>query len=253
MLSPNQQNNVNDNYFDGHYKEIWRSLIPPELTVKEVDFMLSYFNLKEGSKVLDIMCGYGRHAIALAKKGMQVTAVDNLDEYIKEINQTAKAEHLPITATSADILQYTTIENFDLALCMGNSLNFFNAEDVQRLLSNIHSCLDKEGHLLINTWSLAEIAIKSFSPKSEDERNGVRHLYESKYLFQPTRIEFESTFIQTDGTVERKKGIDYIFSVAEMEKLLNDSGFSLKEIFSVPGKKKFALGEPRAYIIAEKT
>ena len=84
--------NINDTFFDGHYKEIWRSLIPDELTVKEVDFMLPYFNLQPGSQVLDLMCGYGRHAIALAKKGMNVTAVDNLGDYINEINEVAEKE-----------------------------------------------------------------------------------------------------------------------------------------------------------------
>ena len=48
--------NINDTYFDGYYKEIWRSLIPDELTVKEVDFMWLYFNLQPGNKVLDLMC-----------------------------------------------------------------------------------------------------------------------------------------------------------------------------------------------------
>jgi len=246
-------NNVNDSYFDGHYKEIWRSLIPPELTVKEVDFMLSYFNLREGSKILDMMCGYGRHTILLAKKGMKVTAVDNLADYIDEINATAKAERLSIKAISTDVLQYRTEDSFDLALCMGNSLNFFNAEDVHQLLSNIHSQLNQGGHLLINTWSLAEIAIKSFCPKSQDETNGIKHICESRYLFQPTRIEFDSTFLLADGSVEKKQAVDYIFSVAEMENLLKDAGFALKEIYSIPGKKKFTLGEPRAYIVAGKT
>ena len=60
--------NINDSYFDGYYKELWRSIIPGELTIKEVDFMLPYFHLQPGSKVLDLMCGYGRHAIALAQK-----------------------------------------------------------------------------------------------------------------------------------------------------------------------------------------
>ena len=62
--------NINDTFFDGHYKEIWKTLIPDELTVKEVDFMVPHFGLQPGSKVLDLMCGYGRHAIALAKKGI---------------------------------------------------------------------------------------------------------------------------------------------------------------------------------------
>jgi SAM-dependent methyltransferase len=245
--------NINDTYFDGHYKDIWRSIIPSELTIKEVDFILSYFDLKKGSKILDIMCGYGRHAIALARKGMEVTAVDNLADYIKEINKTANSEGLSLKAIKTDILQYTIDEQYDLALCMGNSLNFFNAEDAHRVLSNIHSHLNKKGQLLINTWSLAEIAIKSFNARAWDEVNGVKHIYESQFLFHPTRIEFNSTFLSQDGKIEKKKAVDYIFSVAEMESLLNNAGFSVKEIYSIPGKKKFTLGEPRAYIIAEKT
>src|SRR6185295_2186569 len=110
--------NVNDVYFEGSYKEIWRSLIPTQLTEKEVDFMVSYFDLKKGSKVLDLMCGYGRHAIALGKKGISVTAIDNLGEYISEINQIAKEDALPVKGIKADILQYKINEKYDLALCM---------------------------------------------------------------------------------------------------------------------------------------
>ena len=244
--------NVNDVYFDGHYKDIWKSIIPAELTTKEVDFMLTYFNLKKGSKVLDMMCGYGRHAIALGKKGISVTAVDNLDDYIKEINKTAKDEDIPVKSIKANILQYKTGEKYDLALCMGNSLNFFNAADVTRLLINIHSHLKATGRLLINTWSLAEIAIKSFAAKSSNEVNSIKHICESQYLFHPTRIESESVFLSPDGSMEKKRAVDYIFSVAEMETLLEKAGFKLAEIFSIPGKKKFTLGEPRAYIVAER-
>lgn len=245
--------NVNDTYFDGHYKDIWRSIIPNELTAKEIEFIIPYFKLNESSKVLDIMCGYGRHAIALGKKGINVTAVDNLDDYINEINKTAKGESLPVKAIKEDILQYKINDQYDLALCMGNSLNFFKGEDIHRILVNIHSHLKAKGQLLINTWSLAETVIKNFTTKSWDEVNGVKHLSSAKYLFHPTRIESESTFISADGSIEKKSAVDYIFSVAEMETLLANSGFTLKEIYSIPGKKKFTLGEPRAYIVAEKS
>jgi len=244
--------NINDSYFNGHYKDIWKSIIPAELTTKEVDFILSYFGLKKGDKVLDMMCGYGRHAIALARKGISVTAVDNLDDYIKEIDKIANDEHIPVKSVKADILHYETGETYDLVLCMGNSLNFFDANDVNRLLTNIHSHLKRPGHLLINTWSLAEIAIKSFAARSWEEVNGVKHICDSKYLFHPTRIESNSIFLSPDGSMEKKKAVDYIFSVAEMETLLKKAGFNLAEIFSIPGKKKFALGEQRAYIIAGK-
>ena len=244
--------NINDSFFDGYYKEIWRSSIPDELTAKELDFIIPYFNLHAGSKVLDLMCGYGRHAIALARKGISVTAVDNLDDYINEINRVAKKENLLLNPVKSAIMDYKTDDKFDLVLCMGNSLNFFNADDTLQILSDIFSYLKSGKHLLINTWSLAEIVIKNFKERSWNSINDMKFLTDSKFLFHPTRVETESTIITTDGKTETKTGVDYIFSVNEMQEMLNKAGLSLKEIYSIPGRKKFTLGEPRAYIVAQK-
>jgi hypothetical protein len=51
---------------------------------------------------------------------------------------------------------------------------------------------------------------------------------------------------------EEKMAVDYIYSVNEMEEILAVSGFKLGEIYSIPGKKKFEVGEPRAYLVAKK-
>lgn len=37
--------NINDSFFNGYYKNIWKTIIPAELTAKEVEFMLPYFKL----------------------------------------------------------------------------------------------------------------------------------------------------------------------------------------------------------------
>ena len=244
--------NINDTFFDGSYKELWRKIIPEELTVKEVDFMLSYFNLQPGSKVLDLMCGYGRHAIALSRKGIAVTAIDNLEAYTREISTLAEKEQLPLKVVNADVLNYTGEEKADLVICMGNSLNFFNADDTKKLFTLISSCLEPGDQLLINSWSLAEIAIKNFKEKAWSYIGDLKFLTDAKFLFHPTRIETESQMISPDGTTETKNGVDYIFSINEMESMLKETGLVLKEIYSIPGKKKFALGEPRAYLVAVK-
>lgn len=244
--------NINDTYFDGYYKEIWRSLIPDELTVKEVDFMWLYFNLQPGNKVLDLMCGYGRHAIALARRGIEVVAVDNLGDYTNEIRETSNKEQLPLKVVKADVTNYKIDDVFELAICMGNSLNFFSAEDTIKILSNIAAHLKPGGHLLINSWSLAEIAFKSFKEKSWSKVGELKFLTDSKMLFHPTRIETESIVIAPDGEMENKTAIDYIFSINEMETMLRQAGLVLKEVYSIPGRKKFTVGEPRAYLVAEK-
>jgi SAM-dependent methyltransferase len=244
--------NINDSFFDGYYKEIWKTIIPDELTVKEVDFMLPYFDLRPGSRVLDLMCGYGRHAIALGRKGIEVTAVDNLADYIDETKAVAVKENLPIKIFRDHVLDFKTEDRFDLAICMGNSLNFFNAGDSVKILSNISSFLKPRGYLLINSWSIAEIAFKNFKEKSWSQVGDLKFLTDSKILFNPTRIETDSIIISPDGKTEIKKGIDYVFSLNEMDAMLKMAGFELKEIYSIPGRKKFTIGEPRAYLVAQK-
>ena len=252
MPAPQENQNVNNSFFDGHYKNLWRALIPEELTRRELDFIVQYFGLKSENKVLDMMCGYGRHAIGLARKGVGVTAVDNLKEYIEEIQQAAFSENLPLQAMRSDIMKYKSSEKFDLAICMGNSLNFFNEDDSIKLMTSIAESLRPNGHFLINSWSLAETVIKNFTDKSWFYDGDYKVLNDSEYLFNPTRIETEFTIIGSDGATEIKKAVDYIYSYSEMQKMLEKSGFKMKEVFSIPGKKKFAVGEPRAYIIAEK-
>ncbi len=244
--------NINNSYFDGYYKEIWRNLIPAELTIKETDFLLSYFNLQSGNKVLDLMCGYGRHALAMARKGVIVTAVDNLDAYINEINELAEKNCLPVEALKADILKFEAEGIFDLVLCMGNSLCFFDREDTKRILKMVYNHLNPGGHFFINTWMIAEIIFNNFQGKSWTQVGDLKFITESKYLLHPSRIETEHMILAPGNKTELKKAVDYIFSIAEMEQILTESGFVMNEIYSIPGKKKFTLGDPRAYIVAEK-
>lgn len=243
--------NINDSFFDGHYKDIWKAIIPEQLTSREVQFMIDYFQLLPGDHVLDMMCGYGRHSLALAEKGIRVTAVDNLPDYIKEVASEAKARDLPVQAFQQNVLDHRPAGKYKLIICMGNSLNFFNPADTHNLLVNWKDALVPEGHILINSWSLAETVIPNFTERSEAVHGGVNIVSQSDFLFYPTRIETHTTMTGENGDLESKTAIDYIYSVNEVEALLKNSGLQLEEIYDIPGKKKYALGAPRAYIIAK--
>ena len=56
--------------------------------------------------------------------------------------------------------------------------------------------------------------------------------------------------IDEAGKIETKQAVDYIFSLSEMERLLQSAGFRMEEAYSIPGRKKFALGDVRVYILA---
>jgi len=242
--------NINDSFFDGYYKDIWKAIIPEQLTSREVQFMIDYFQLLPGDHVLDMMCGYGRHSLALAEKGIQVTAVDNLPDYIKDVGAKAKERGLPVQALKQNVLNHQPASKYKLIICMGNSLNFFDEADTHTLLVNWRAALMPEGHILINSWSLAETVIPNFAEKSEAVHGGVNIVSQSNFLFYPTRIETHTTMTGEDGVRESKTAIDYIYSVNEIDALLKKAGLQLEEIYDIPGKKKYALGSPRAYIIS---
>jgi 2-polyprenyl-3-methyl-5-hydroxy-6-metoxy-1,4-benzoquinol methylase len=244
--------NVNNTYFDGYYKDIWREIVPESLTVKETDFLTEYFKLGQGSRVLDIMCGYGRHAIALARHGISCVAVDNLDSYVDDIKKAVELEKLPVQAVKADVLTYEPEGLFDLALCMGNSLCFFNQQDTLQILSMLSRHIKPLGFFMINSWTIGEIAFNGFRETSEGNVGDIKFQAQSQYFLQPSRIETEHLITLPDGTKETKKAIDYIYSLSEIEAMLNQAAFKLLDVYSVPGKKKFTLGEPRAYVIAQK-
>ena len=244
--------NVNNSFFEGLYKDIWRATVPEQVTVKEVNFFKDYFSLKPQAKILDMMCGYGRHSLALAREGFLVTAIDNLPAYISEISEVAAKDGLPIKPLTGDLLETDFDEKFDLAICMGNSLNFFPEHDVLCILKKVSENLSVGGSLVINTWSLTEIVAKGVPEKQWSRFDDLILLSDSRYLFQPTRIETTTTILKNMEVVEVKEAIDYVFSVAEFITLLEKSNLKFRINFGIPGRTEFKLGDPRAYLVAEK-
>lgn len=244
--------NINNSFFEGYYKDIWRNIFPEKTTLAESDWIINEAQLTSKSHVLDLMCGYGRHSLEIARKGIQVTAIDNLPDYINELKEKITIDNLPIDAICDDVIQTHLTNKFDAAICMGNSLQFFDEHELLQLLSKISEHLKIAGKFFINTWSLSEIVFKSFKENSWSKIGDVLMLSKCRFLFHPTRMEVNMTLINDDGTREEKNGIDYIYSINELETILNETGFRLKDIYSIPGKKLFTVGEPRAYVIAEK-
>lgn len=54
-------------------------------------------------RVLDVACGVGRHALYLAERGWQVTAVDSSKVAIEILSQSAAEKHLQVDAGIADL------------------------------------------------------------------------------------------------------------------------------------------------------
>jgi hypothetical protein len=58
--------------------------------------------------------------------------------------------------------------------------------------------------------------------------------------------------IGPDGSIEILKGVDYIFTLDELQAMFRASGLTTKALYSTPKKRIFQLGDVRIYIVAEK-
>ena len=75
------------NWFDSpYYHLLYKNRDEKEAQVF-IDDLMQYLQIPQGSKLIDIACGKGRHAIYFNKKGMDVVGVDlssNSISYAKE-------------------------------------------------------------------------------------------------------------------------------------------------------------------------
>lgn len=246
--------NPNHSYFDGFYQEIWQQIIPEALTEKEIDHLIDHYKLDGSTRVLDLMCGHGRHSLALARKGISVTAVDNLAAYIHQIERERIRESLPIRAVQANLMDWSPQPGHHWALCMGNSLNFFSPQELPIVLQKVSDSLVDGGYFWINSWSIAEIIEQQPIDGTVHSTPVGRFQHTNRFqlMQDPPRLEIESRIEDETGKTEEKWAIDYLYSLDELRSLLACAGLQFLKAESVPGKKPFEVGAPRVYILSQK-
>jgi SAM-dependent methyltransferase len=90
-------------FFDDDYLRIYRPTFTPERTNAEVDFIEQVLGAPRGAAMLDLACGFGRHAIRLAKRGYLVTGVDFSPRYLEIAAEDARAEGVAVTWQAGDM------------------------------------------------------------------------------------------------------------------------------------------------------
>lgn len=90
-------------------------------TEQEVDFLVELLGLEPGMRVLDVGCGPGRHALALARRGISVLGVDISERFIEVAIEVADREGLSGLAQfeRADARAMVGDARFDATLPLG--------------------------------------------------------------------------------------------------------------------------------------
>lgn len=87
-------------------------------------------------RMLDFGCGLGNLAVAAARQGCTVLAIDGAPTAIRHLQARSAQENLPITAIQANLRDYDVTEDFDVVVAIG-LLMFFWARDGEKATSSI--------------------------------------------------------------------------------------------------------------------
>lgn len=148
----------------------------------ETAFLWKALGLKKGSRVLDIPCGTGRHAVRLARRGASVLGVDITESYLREARKAAGK--LPnVRFVRGDMRRIPLKNEFDAAINLWTSFGYFDtpAEDV-KVLRGIARALKPGGLFLIDTADITTIR-KRFQARSWNKRaDGAYVLEDAVYV-----------------------------------------------------------------------
>lgn len=146
-------------------------------TRQEVDFLVDALGLGEGSRVLDVGCGPGRHAHELAGRGVTVHGIDVSERFVGIARHGAPPG---ATFERLDARRLVSTESlhgtFDAVVCLCQGAFGLMTEDGgdDAVLAGMSAALRPGGRLALSAFS-AYFVIRHWPEAGFDAETGVNH------------------------------------------------------------------------------
>jgi ubiquinone/menaquinone biosynthesis C-methylase UbiE len=212
-------------------------------TEQEVGFLVDALGLEAGERVLDVGCGPGRHALALARRGIDVAGVDLSEDFITLARDAAAMDGLTARFEVGDVRELAYDAEFDAVICLcQGGFGLLGGHDEPRAFERIAAAVRSDGRLALTAFSAA-FAIR-FLEEGEtfDPASGVLHE--------------RSTVRSEDGKEEVFDLWTTCFTARELELLARRAGLDVVGVHGVtPGRYGTApptLDDPELLLLARR-
>ena len=142
-------------------------------TRQEIEFLIGALDLRPGMRVLDVGCGPGRHAYALAERGIEVLGIDISRRFVELADGAA-----PVGATfqrlDARRMQFEAEFDAVICLCQGGFGMMTADGDDETVLAGMSRALSVGGRLALSAFS-SYFVIKHWDGAEFDVGSGVNH------------------------------------------------------------------------------
>jgi SAM-dependent methyltransferase len=218
-------------------EELWRELFP--FVFSEQRMQAANYEIEQilqlvaynGLSVLDLCCGPGRHALILAQRGLQVTAVDRSPLLLDHAREQARKAEVDIEWVQEDMRDHLRPASYDLALNLFTSFGYFDDRaDDQRVLANLHRSLRPGGTLLIEMASKEWIAGLEQYTTLERGTDGSVLIRHNDIVEDWSRVRNEWILIR-DGKASTHVFHHNLYSGQDLKRSLRQAGFDNVRLF----------------------
>jgi cyclopropane fatty-acyl-phospholipid synthase-like methyltransferase len=148
-----------ETYFDEQFLDLYEPFLPEEETRREAGAVLEALGLPRASRILDLGCGWGRHAIELARAGMRVTGLDLSQPLLETARRRAAEAGVEVEWVRADMRKLPYDADFDAVVSLFSSLGYFPTERAELgVLRGVRRALKPGGALLVETMHRDQVA-----------------------------------------------------------------------------------------------
>jgi SAM-dependent methyltransferase len=219
-------------WFEEVFDEDYLRTLPfmtPEQTLREVAFIRQALKPPTEGQVLDVACGYGRHAIELGQGGLRVTGIDlSLPLLIRAADESQRRA-LSVNFVHADMREMAFDSQFDGAYCFLSSFGYFDEETNLKVATSICRALRPGGRFLLDTVN-RDYVVSELPTRVWWEGDGCVVLEEVDFNFHTSRLAIRRSVVFQDGRqIEHDISIR-AYSLHELARLLRQAGFRVLDV-----------------------
>lgn len=242
-----------ENFYGDRYLDTHLPLLTEDVNNADVDFMLDVLELPEGSEILDIPCGFGRHSNILAEKGFKVTGIDFKPEFIDLAKKNSLEKNLDVDFLVGDMRNLEFENRFDAVINFFTSFGYFDDNDNFLTLKGMAKSLKLGGKVII------DMVNREWAINMTRENGLIWLLYPDNKVFLANNSFdiLSGRWVSDQVIVDKGESFKQLqdvrlYSYTEYDFLLNILGLKIIAAYGDTEKNQYNVKSKSMIIIAEK-
>jgi SAM-dependent methyltransferase len=236
-------------FFDRAYVELLSDQKTAAATEREVDAVTRTLGLGRGERLLDVPCGFGRHAARFARRGLEVTGIDLSPAMIAE-GRRRFGRRPRLTLAQGDMRRLDFRAEFAAVVNLFTGFGYFSDRSNQAVLRRFARALGPGGRLLLDHRD-PDYLRAHFRPRYWWRAGRWLILEENSFSASGT-LESEWTVVGRGAQRRRRLKVRF-YRIAEWRTMLTAAGFRRIRAFAdLDGKPHRPGRDPRLILVAER-